>query len=169
MLGKCDESYLEKNLILENVNKKEIVKSHFLFVIPTFKIMIGALSKYYPDNIFTYKEQSKLVIPKKKGTNDDAMINEKIFEKGMNKIKDGETVKLFVFSKQNLNFSGHSLLIKKVSENNFILFDPSYGEYRGLTFKQLKNQIDQQLMVENGTDLLFIKGSDYLKRLGIKK
>ena len=83
----------------------------------------------------------------------------------MNRLPDGETLKLEVFKKTALEFSGHSLLIKKMDQDNYTFFHPSQGEYRDLTLKQLKDQINQQILLNDGTDILFMKSSDYLKRL----
>lgn len=166
---------LENKLNIEEINTKQIKNSHILHVMPAFKIMVAVFSKIYPDNIFTYKEQSKLVEVVSSGrpktdrhNGKKAIVNKEILQNGLNRIPSGETLKMEVFRKKGLDFAGHSLLIKKVKDNEFVFFNPDGGIYKGLTFDQLKEEIDRQLLANDGTDLLFMKGSDYLKRLGVK-
>lgn len=98
----------------------------------------------------------------------DKSIKLDILEKGLKKIQDGETLKIGIFHKNFLKTAGHGLLVKKVSSVSYIFFDPNYGEYRGLSFKDLKGHINQPFQEMNGTNMCVAKGEVYLKRLRSK-
>ena len=157
-LGKeNDLNSLKDRITVERMNPTEIKKSHLLNVYSVFRRVIAYLFGIYPDNIFSCFDQWKLV--------QKASVNRKILEKGLSNIKEGKTLKLEVFSKKFLSFTGHSLLIKKISKDSYIFFDPNMGEYRGLSLCELSNRIDKQLKMLNGTDIFITKGNRYLKRL----
>lgn len=154
---------IKDRITVERLNEEKIKKSHLLEVYSIFHRATALLFGLYPDNIFMYFDQIKLVC--KKPESDQRMINREILEKGLNQLEEGEVIKLEVFSKNGLDFSGHSLLFKKMAKDDYIFFDPNEGEYRNLSFNQLSNHIDEQLAMFNGTDVLLIKGKKFLGRL----
>ena len=88
-----------------------------------------------------------------------------MLEEGLNKIEENKVLKLEIFRKNGINFSGHSLLVKKIPHKQYIYFDPNYGEFRGISFHQLCNAIDIQLQMWKGTDIFLTSGDRYLQRL----
>ena len=163
LLGKdnANGNYLKQNISPENLNKDDIKKSHLLNVYSIFYRMVAFLFGIYPDNIFSVTDQWNLV----ESHGAEKQVNQKLLKQGLEDIKVGTTLKLEVFSKTNLNFSGHSLLVKKVAEDKFIFFDPNSGEHRDLSIEELASKINEQLKQWNGTDLFFTKGEDYINRL----
>lgn len=167
-LGKdVDEDFHIDNITVEALQKPEVINSHMLDVYSVFHKMLAFLSKKYPHNIFSYKDQRRLVT--KKANAKIRIVNKSLLKSGLENIDSGATLKMEVFSKGKFHFSGHSLLIKKVDDDEFIFFDPNRGEYRGLTFKELVKKINEQIKVNQGTDILISKGSVYLKKLEDKK
>jgi hypothetical protein len=84
---------------------------------------------------------------------------------GLKNIKKNETLKLETFCKEGLSFSGHSLLIKKMSNRRYNFFDPNTGEHHNLSFKRLSDCIDAQLKLWKATDILLMKGEIFLEKL----
>jgi len=161
LLGKGDGNFLKERINISGLNKVTITNSHLLNVYSIFHRMAAFLFGVYPDNIFSFKDQWNLV----KKSNSGNKVNESLLIKGVAEIKAGTVVKLEIFSKSKTSFSGHSLLVKKVKENEFIFFDPNTGEHRGLSKKDLVQKIDDQLSKTNGTDIFLSKGESFLKRL----
>ncbi len=153
---------IKNHITIERMDEEKIKKSHLLDVYSIFRKAIAFLFGIYPDNIFSCFDQWKLV---KTSKGHLRKVNSKILEKGLNDIREGEILKLEVFRKGILSFSGHSLLIKKMSKKNYIFFDPNSGEHRDLSFCQLSKKINEQLKKWNGTDIYLTKGKCFLKRL----
>ena len=157
-IGKAkDKNSLREHITVEKLDEKKIKESHLLKVYSVFWRAIAYLFNIYPNNIFSCFDQWNLV--NKSG------VNEKILKKGLEKIENGETLKLEVFKKIFLSFEGHSLLVKKISNDNYIFFDPNTGEHRDLSFSELTSKINAQLDMWHGSDIFLTKGSDYLKRI----
>lgn len=157
LLGKGNEDFLKKNINIKELNQESILKSHLLNVYSFFNKMTAFLFGIYPDNIFSTKEQWKLVKEKE--------VNEVILSKGLEKIEPGTTLKLEIFKRDKTSFSGHSLLIKKTDTDKFIFFDPNSGEHRELSLKELRKKINEQLTEFDGTDIFITKGDSFIKRL----
>lgn len=151
------QNALRDRITVERMNTDDIKTSHLLNVYSIFCKAIAYLFGIYPDNILSFMDQWKLV--------KDTSVNSEILNKGLSNIKQGETLKLEVFRKSFLGFAGHSLLIKKISNENYIFFDPNKGEYRGLSFDELSDHIDEQLKKWNGTDLFMTQGDIYLNKI----
>lgn len=158
-----DLDSIKNRVTVERLNKEKIKKSHLLELYSVFHRATSLLFGRYPDNIFMYFDQIKLVC--KKPESNQRMINREVLEKGLNQLEEGEVIKLEVFSKNGLNFSGHSLLFKKMAKDDYIFFDPNTGEHRNLSFIQLSNHIDEQLAMFMGTDVLLIKAKKFLEKL----
>lgn len=160
LLGK-DEKTFFSNVTVESINTDEIKKSHLMDVYSKSCLVAALLFGTYPDNIFSYAEQKKLVT---KSEQSKYQVNKEILKNGLEKTPDQETLKLEVFNKEFFHLTGHSMLIKKTGKN-YIFFDPNFGEYRNVSFIDLCTAINNCLNREHGTNLLFIRGSDFLKRL----
>lgn len=56
-------------------------------------------------------------------------IDRGLLETKLKKIPVGETLKVQIFNRNGFEISGgHSLLIKKFSDNLYLFFDPNYGQ-----------------------------------------
>lgn len=148
---------LKNRITVERLNEQKITKSHLLNIYWLFQKLLAFLFGIYPDNIFSCHDQWKLVR--------NGSVNRTMLEKGLHSIANGETLKLEVFRKACFSFEGHSLLIKKVSNDQYIFFDPNTGEHRDLSLHQISDHIDTQLTMWTGTDIFLTKGRDFLKRL----
>lgn len=164
LLGKSDglENILEKQITVDNLNRDDITNSHLINVYSFFRLMIAFFLRIYPDNIFSFTDQWKLVAKNEFG---ESKVDKQLLKKGLDSVENGVTLKLEVFEKSNLSLAGHSLLIKKIDSNQFIFFDPSGGEYRNLTIEDIGLKIDEQLMWSEGPDILLMRGDTYLNRL----
>lgn len=168
LLGKGRHADSIKNRVhIIDINEDEIKKSHLLDIYSLFHKALAFLFGIYPDNIFSITDQWKLI--RKVSQGNARKVNREILSRALADIPADETLKLEVFSKNGLSFSGHSLLIKKMSKDDtYIFFDPNSGEHRDLSFEQLSDKIDDQLAFCKGTDIYLHKASDYLKRLNKK-
>jgi hypothetical protein len=153
-----DENYLKNRITVESLNEKKITNSHLLDVYSLFHKAIAYLFGIFPDNVFSFWDQWELV-------DSSRSVNNEILKKGLKNIHNGETLKLAVFSRKWFSLAGHSLLIKKIDNNEYIFFDPNQGEYRGLSFSELSNKINEQLRTHNATNIFITKGTDYLNKL----
>lgn len=161
LLGKEENPYfLMENITPENLNKKAILSSHILEKSSFPALIIAAFLGIYPDNIFSIEEQKKLVIKGEK----NASLNHDLISGKLDIIEDGETLKVAVFVKDGLlEIDGHSLLLKKVSRDEFIFFDPNSGEHRQLEKKEVMKHLDKS--VAHWDNIVFMKGKDFLRRL----
>lgn len=160
LLGKAtDSNFLRRNVTVENLTRDDIKNSHLLEVFSPFRKIVAIVFSIYPKNIFSIRDQWKLV-GKPKGSR-SRRVNTAILKKGLSQIDTGTTLKLAVFSKSMFEFSGHSLLIKKTASNRYTFFDPNTGEHRHLSLTRLAHKIDHQLNMWDGTDIFLMKGDDY--------
>ena len=157
LLGKGEGVFFNKKITVDELNKQSIIKSHLLTVFTFFSKMLAFIFGIYPDNIFSKKNQWKLVNKNK--------VNKDILFDGLKKIEVGTTLKLEVFKKTFFSFYGHSLLVKKTNKNEFTFFDPNTGEHRGLSQEELALKINDQLAQWGGTDIFILRGDHYIKRL----
>lgn len=164
-----DQEFLKKKVTVEELNKDPVVKSHLLNVFSILLCLVAFLFGVYPDNIFSFSDQWRLMKSVKSPEGNEVNeINTSLLKAGLAGIENETTLKLEVFSKRGASFSGHSLLVKKVKDDNFVFFDPNEGEFRNLTVEQLMEKIQVQVRRFNGTDIYLTRGSDYLKRMGIE-
>lgn len=164
------KNFLKENVNVEALRADSIKKSHLLDVYPVFYLIGAFLFNIFPDNIFSNREQSKLV-EKKKVTDTEVNyeVNADVLEKGLARIENGKTLKLIAFKKTKFRFQGHSLLVKKLDNDKYTFFDPDDGLYENLSFKELKEKIDGQLKIDNRNGLFFTRGDVYLNRLRNQK
>lgn len=153
-----DENYLKNRVTIERLNEEKIINSHLLEVYSIFQRVIAYLFGIFPDNIFSFWDQWKLIAR-------TGSVNREILKNGLDTIENGTVLKLEVFEVGCFKFVGHSMLVKKIESENYIFFNPDHGEYRNLSFSELCNKIDEQLTVQQGTNIFVTKGSDYLNRL----
>lgn len=181
LLGTGDEeNYLINEIKVDNLNQGNIKKSHILNVYGIFRKAIAFLFGIYPDNIFSFRAQRKL-IEKKTVTEEQYVnngngltkanitcikncVNRTLLQNKFHALADNETLKLETIEKTWFSFGGHATLIKKISADNYIFFDPNVGETRNLNFNNLCDKIDDQLD-KWGSDLFFTRGEDYKKRM----
>lgn len=164
-LGHQDTDLLTNNITVKRLNEKKIKNSHLLRVYSIIQIALAYLFGIYPDNIFSYTNQRKLVSKISLRSKNLYVLDRNVLSTGLKKIEEGDTLKLIVFNRKGLQFSGHSLLLKKEENNRYIFFDPNQGELRNLTTDEMMDQIDKQLKTHQGTNLFLTQGRDFLKRL----
>jgi len=150
---------LKTKITISKINKQQILTSHILLIYSIFHMIIAFLFGIYPDNLFSCFDQWNLVNKSTK------TVNRELLKKEVKIIAEEETIKLHVFHRNWTQFEGHSLLIKKMPGDKYAIFDPNTGEDRRLSFPQLCDRIDQQLKSLVGTNLFFMKGETFLKRI----
>ena len=166
LLGKgSNEFYLTREISLESLTQNNLSNTHLLSVHSIFTKCKGMFCGSYADNIFSPSEQAKLT---KKDLEGRVVINRDILRRGLEGVDDGETIKFQAFDKRCISFlpvfRGHSLLIKKISDNDYIFFDPNKGETRKLTLEGLALKIDRVIYF-HGKNLYLTKASDFHKVL----
>jgi len=165
LIGKGkDASFLKRQITLEKLDNDNIKRSHILDVYSLFHKIIAFLFGIYQDSIFSWRDQWKLVEQKTEGDKKVCVVQREILSKNLQKISDGETLKLHSIKKVGFKLRGHTVLIKKIQDDNYTLFDPDNGEHRKLSMNDLCNRIDAILKVNKGTDMTIIKGTDFLRR-----
>jgi hypothetical protein len=185
-------NHLKKQITVDRLNEESIKNSHILYIYPIFCKILAYLFRIYPDNFFSYFDQRKLI--QKKSTNNKIIavnrqmlgaefknlgdgetlkfetthgVNRQILGAGFKNLEVGETLKFETIHNDWFRLGGHSLLIKKTSDTTYTFFDPNFGEARSLSFLQLCNEIDWQIQWINASDVFFIRGSRFLKKLEI--
>lgn len=164
LLGKGDpeeQEFYDERITISELDQEHIYNSHIMYTSSFFQKFGAFAFGTYPDNIFSYEEQSELI----QSNDSKYLVNRMLLAKGLTNIEDGTTLKLLVFNKNILSMDGHSLLIKKIKENEFIFFDPNSGEERDLTLEQVAKKIDNQLITCRAKHIYLTKGNDYLNRL----
>lgn len=152
-----ENNSLKSKFNVKKLNREELKNSHILKIYSIFERFIAYFFSIYADNIFSIREQWNLVANDK--------INKEILRQKLTQTDNGQTFKLEVITKKRLKLEGHSLLVKKVDTDSFIFFDPNTGIHKNLTFEELVDHINEQLLLWEATDLLFIKKENFLKRL----
>ncbi len=159
-----DQRSLKKYVTIENVDTENIRNSHILESFSSFKKAIAILVEKYPCNVFSYLEQKKLLNTSSSEKN-QKVVNREMLSEGLARLRVGEQIKVHIFNKSGINFTGHSMLIKKMSNTEFIFFDPDQGEFRDLSFSKLCDRIDFRLKYYNGTHIFLAFGQAFLNRL----
>jgi len=155
-------NFLRTKISLQNLNETRIINSHLLDVYSIFAKILAKIFHIYPSNIFSYREQRKLVIENKNG---NKVINNTILEKKLDQIKIGTTLKVEIIFRTFFSLSGHSTLLKKDHENSYTYFDPERGTDSKLTKNQVCFFINLNIKKEKASDIFMINGEDYLKKL----
>lgn len=107
-----------------NMDKIEgLSKTHILSIVGFIELLSFVLFKIIPNNILSYSEQKNL-------RTDDKGINQQILKSTLDRLPIGICVK---FSGYQTNFigipdTGHSMLISKIDENNYLFFNPAPNE-----------------------------------------
>lgn len=160
LLGKkgVDNDFLKNKITRASLNTDTIVGSHILKVYNVFQKMIAFIFKIYPDNIFSIRQQWKLITKKN-------IFNEDVLFSGIDKIQAGTILKMEVIQREFFQLRGHSLLIKKIDQEQFIYFDPNEGETRGLNKKELLQKINKQIWRWHASDIFLTPGETFLNRL----
>lgn len=91
----------------------------------------------------------------------ESLVNKEVLKRNMKYLDSGKTVKLISLRQDEAGFQGHSMLVKKIRANNFIFFDPDWGEKRDLTLDDLSLELN--ILLKNCDDICFIDGEKFLK------
>ena len=158
-------NHLRQRVNINRLNEKNVIKSHLLSVYSIKEKIVAFFFSVYPQNIYSTRDQWRLVTK----SNDKFEVDRTMLEKGLSKIEEGQILKVEVFNKGIFSLNGHSVLIKKDKDNKFIFFDPNRGEFRDLTLAELRDKLNVVLAEHKGTDIFFIRGEDFIKRLQDKK
>ncbi|MCE2983956.1 MAG: hypothetical protein LW832_10390 [Parachlamydia sp.] len=162
LIGKAtNDQFLFKNITIKKLNSPKIKNSHLLKIHTLFRRALAFLFGLYPNNLFSYSEQRKLVYFKNKTWN----VNRQLISDKFANLDEKEVLKFEVFKRGFFSARGHSMLIQKTSADHYLFFDPNNGEYRELTFDDLINKINQALLTYSGNEILLFKGSDHLKHI----
>ncbi|MFT4058045.1 MAG: hypothetical protein QM652_00695 [Legionella sp.] len=140
------------------INEPRIRKSHILNVLGFFQKMISFLFNIYPNDIFSFKEASCL----------NNKVNETLLKNKLDALPDNFYINFSVFEKKRFSFSGHSMIIKKTGDS-FSFFDPNYGEYRKLNFRELCDKINAAMKEYKGTAMVFLNAKNFIKELEVSQ
>lgn len=174
-----DKKFLKRKITLETLNS--LTDSHITDVYSYFSKFFAFTFNVYPHNLFSRVEQKQLIIfskEEKKSSGSLSLVsnsgqqlvlseakkelNRPLIAEGLKRVEKGETLKVETFSKDSWRLSGHSLLVKKVNDDNYTFFDPNQGEYRDLSGEALLDKIRDANAFSN---LLFMRASGFLKDL----
>jgi hypothetical protein len=161
MLGDCDPDSIKNQLTLDYLSDPSVTGSHLLKVYSIREKAYSFLFDTYPNNLLSPADQELLLQSSQKGNK----INRPVLAHGLQTLGVEEYLKVEVFSKSWFDFTGHSVLIKKLSSSSYIFFDPNTGEDRHISVDELSDRLDSQLKSNEGTHLLMIKAQDFFPRL----
>lgn len=159
------ENYRNKygdKITVENLRKVE--DTHILHVTHFFTRLIAVLFSIYPCNLFSNAPFAKL--PYSTTQSDDGrtqtLVDKEMLSEKLNQLDDNFYIKFFAFQKEGLAMQGHSMLIKKIGDNNYTFFDPNNGEYTGLNIDGLAEQINNSTKEVRGNQMVFLDARDFL-------
>lgn len=87
------------------------------------------------------------------------------FEKHIAKLQENTYLKTMLTRKKNFKFAGHVILIKKITNENYALFDPNAGEYINLTPQALCQKVSEIFKTYSCDSIFFINNKKYLNSL----
>jgi hypothetical protein len=86
-----------------------------------------------------------------------------------NQVPVGFAIKFFVFEKSYLSMNGHSMLIKKTSEDLYTFFDNNKGYQLNLDIEQLVVEINTASKTYTATHIIFIDAHHFIDSHPINK
>ncbi|MBI2785590.1 MAG: hypothetical protein HYX60_04490 [Legionella longbeachae] len=153
-----------------NYEKMETLsKTHTLLSISVAESLKYMLFNIIPNNIFSIKEQTKLI---KKESNGYCLINENLFNKKLEKLSIGSFVKFVTFSKSTfvLPGTGHSRLIIKIRDDKFIFIDPDDKKPKCDSFSaaKLTDKVSEIVSNIKSSSYAFIDNVKFMDRFQTK-
>jgi hypothetical protein len=98
----------------------KVANLHILKQVSFYQILKAAIFDIIPNNYLTKKDQKQLM------NLDNCNNKENLIGKALDKIKEGEYTKFFVYNKSGMKFEGHSMLIRKNEDKSYTFFDPNH-------------------------------------------
>ena len=151
-----NKNHLKDNIHLSKIDQPKIKNSHILNVSTFFQKVKAYLFNIFPFDIFSGKKiQDKL------------NVSAAVLSEGLAKLENNTYIKFSVFKKNWFSFRGHSMLIKKTTDQPVLysFFDPNVGETTHLTIKDLCGKINAAMQEYQGTHMAFINGNHYINNL----
>jgi hypothetical protein len=158
--------HLKESITKESLNNPVLLSSHILDIYSLREKLAAFFFGKYADSIFCYRDQKGLVTKNAKG---ERVVNVSVLQKGLKNIENGSMLKVEFIRKTMFSFAGHSVLIKKIDDNNFVLFDPDKGLYRPVPVEGLDDIFNKLLAQCKASEIHMVKGSTFLERLRQKK
>lgn len=90
-------------------------------------------------------------------------VEKTIFSERLKKLENGFYIKFFAFKTTGLVMSGHSMLIKKIDDNNYSFFDPNHGEYLNLNLDQLVSKINASAEEHSANRMVCLDAMGFVK------
>lgn len=156
-------------ITLENLKKVE--DTHILNVTNFFTRLIAVLFSMYPCNLFSNSPFARPPYSCTKYPNgkiqtcvDKSMLSEKLNQLGI-----GFYIKFLAFKKNGLAMEGHSMLIKKIDDNEYSFFDPNHGEYLNLNIDELAQKINKSIREYSANQIVFLDAKDFVNSYQIEK
>lgn len=135
---------------LDEIKRQDIIQKletdvaplHILKQVSIFQILKAALFNKIPHNILDSNEQKKLLRADKKN---EGEIKDSL-SVAVDKMPTDRYIKFITYNKDGLNFSGHSMLVKRNKDGTFTFFDPNEGSKTYSKKQDLINKLyDKQL------------------------
>lgn len=144
--------------------------THLLLSATIGQLIKAVFKQEYPHSILNKEQQHSVLETKDNKTK----ITHDNLAAGLENVKEGEYVKFCVFKKEKLlgiipTFSnGHSMLIKKVSNDKFVFFDPNEGTTKPMSTEGLTDKLNVKFEEWNKSfygfnEVCFINNSSYMK------
>ncbi|KTD83129.1 hypothetical protein [Legionella waltersii] len=156
-------------ITLENLRKVE--DTHILDVTNFFTRLIAVLFSIYPCNLFSNSPFAKSPYSCTKLPNGKTQIcvDKSMLSERLNQLEVGFYIKFFAFKKNKLSMEGHSMLIKKMSDNKYSFFDPNHGEYLNLNIDELAEKINKATEEQSANQMVFLDAKDFVNSYQINK
>jgi hypothetical protein len=155
---------LQMRIKLDGISEDKIKKSHIVETSNIFAKLASVIFNLNPHSIIP---ASKDILLNSKDSGRE--INRQLLEMQLDKLSVDDYIKFQVFRQKGLNFSGHSMVIKKTGEGVYSFFNPDEGEYQNLNYKDLCEKINDAIAKSKGDRVAFIDGKKYLADLGIEQ
>ena len=148
---------LKLKINIEGLNQKAIRRSHVLKNYNIFYKLAAVFFGFYPNSIIPFNKE----IANKNG------VNKIHLKTALDKLAVGDYVKFETFKRDGIYLEGHSMLIKKTSEDSYSYFDPNKGEYQDLTIDKLCVHINNA-RDDYGDRIAFMDAKAFFQDIGFK-
>jgi hypothetical protein len=137
---------------------ENLSKTHILSLVTFFELIKFVLFNIIPSNIFTWNEQMNI---------NNNSVNKAILNSKFDEIPVGKCIKFIKFKTNFLGIptTGHSMLITKVDEDNYMFFNPDscFPEFNFFKNEELTKKIQEATL--DYPRIALIDNDDFMKRV----
>lgn len=152
-------------------NLRKVEDTHILNVTSFFTRLLALFFSIYPCNLFSnapFTKSPYITTQLYDGTT-QALVDKEMLSERLGQLDNGFYIKFFAFRKNGFSMEGHSMLIKKIGDNQYTFFDPNHGEYMGLNIDELVEKINSATKEHRANHMAFLDAREFLNSYQIEE